>query len=130
MGPKTVAAVVLVSVFALGAVAGIAVHGHLGAPLHGAPHETPTSAAELHEAAMRELRVQLELTDEQIAAINAIVARRQETVQRTWEQLRPEVQEAMRDVHEEIAALLNPDQAARFHEWLLAQRQRHELSLH
>jgi len=130
MGPKLLAAVVVVAVFALGAVAGIAVHGHLGAPLHGPMHQAPATANELHDAAMAELRIQLELTDEQVAAIDSIVARRQETVQRMWEQLRPEVQGAMRDVHEEITALLSPDQRAHFHEWLLAQRQLHETPLH
>ena len=36
-----------------------------------------------------------------------------------WAQLRPEVKDAMRQVHEEIAALLRPDQRRRFQDWIL-----------
>ena len=129
MAPKAMAALVLLSVFTLGAVAGIFVHGHLGAPLHGLrPAETSTT--QLHEEAMEELRATLQLSDEQVTAIESIMAHRQEIVQTMWERLRPEVQEAMQEVHEEIAALLTTEQRQRFHEWLLQQRQRHETQLH
>ena len=124
MRPAIRASIVLLTVFALGMVAGYAAHDHLQRPLHrdltGAP-----SGPELHEAAMREMRELLDLDDEQLEQIHALLAERQETVQRIWEQLRPEVQRAMTEVHEEIASLLRPDQRQRFHEWLLQQRERH-----
>ncbi|TDI45425.1 MAG: hypothetical protein E2P02_07340 [Acidobacteria bacterium] len=74
------------------------------------------SAADEHEAAITELRELLELDEEQVAQIHRILAERQQFVQRTWEQLRPEVQNAMRQVHSDIGELLHPDQRGRFHE--------------
>lgn len=129
MGPKTIAAMVLVVVFALGGVAGYVLHGHLGAPARAVTFDA-VSGAELHARAMGELRQQLGLTDEQVAAIEAIVQDRQEIVQHMWEQLRPQVQAAMSEVHAEIAALLSPEQRERFHAWLQQQRQAHEVQVH
>jgi Spy/CpxP family protein refolding chaperone len=125
MGPATRASIVLVAVFGLGAVAGYALHDHLGAS--APPHlAAAPSGAEVHEAAMSELREVLDLDDAQVAQIHALMAERQETVQRIWEQLRPEVQQAMTEVHEDIARLLRPEQRQRFHQWLQQQRQLHE----
>lgn len=81
------------------------------------------AAAEAHEAVMAELREELELDDEQVEQIHAITVKHQEVVQETWEELRPEVQSAMRQVHVEIAELLRPDQRVRFHEWLMRRRE-------
>jgi Spy/CpxP family protein refolding chaperone len=79
-----------------------------------------------HETAMAELRSVLALDDAQVAAIETIFAERQKTVQRVWEQLRPEVQHAMADVHHEIDEVLRPDQRDRFLTWL-HQRQHNRL---
>ena len=84
------------------------------------------SPEEEHRAAMAELRELLELDDEQVEQIRAIVARRQRIVQGAWEQLRPELQEEMQRVHIDIAELLRPEQRVRFHEWLIERRARHE----
>ena len=46
-------------------------------------------------------------------------------VQLKWEQLRPEVQDAMRQVHIDIAELLHSDQRKRFHDWLTRRREQH-----
>lgn len=119
--PRTRAALVLLFVFAAGVLAGIALDRH---------HLHPTTAPSLatmaeHEAAMAELREVLELDDEQAEQIHALFVDRQEIVQQMWEQLRPEVQAAMREVHLEITALLRPEQRQAFHDWLLRQRQQH-----
>ena len=42
-----------------------------------------------------------------------------------WEELRPEVQNAMRQVHTDIGELLHPEQRGRFHEWLIRRREQH-----
>lgn len=125
MAPGLRAAAVLLAVLALGVVGGYALHDHLDAVPGLHPGSAP-SGPELHEAAMRELREVLDLDDTQIEQVHALLADRQETVQRIWEQLRPEVQQAMTEVHEEIAALLRPEQRQRFHEWLQRQRELHE----
>jgi len=115
---RILAGLVLASVFVLGAVVGVAIDRHHYLTL--APAEI--SAEEMHAAAMAELRDEIGLDDEQIERVHAILASRQELVQELWEQLRPELQAAMQDVHEEIAELLRPEQLGRFHEWLQRRR--------
>lgn len=120
MGPRVRAGAVLLFIFALGVLAGIAYERHLAA------HPPATmSAADEHEAAMAELQELLELDEDQVTQIHEILAERQQMVQRKWEQLRPEVQGAMRQVHIDIAELLHPNQRKRFHDWLTRRREQH-----
>jgi len=121
IGQRLRAAVVLAFVFALGALAGIAYDRH-----HSGPLPATLSAAEVHEAAMAELREAVGLDDQQIAQIHAIMAERQEVVQQAWERLRPEVVAAMSEVHAEIAELLRPEQRQAYHEWLTHRHQETE----
>lgn len=114
MGPRVRAGVVLLFVFALGVLVGIAFERH-----HWTAPAARKSVAEEREASMRELREVLELDDNQVEQIHTILTERQEMVQRTWEQFRPEVQAAMRQMHTDIADLLRPNQRKRFHEWLM-----------
>ena len=111
------AAVVLLFVFTLGGLTGVFIDRHRMAP---APVEL--SAEAVHNEAMSELRAVLNLDDDQMAQIHAVLTRHQEDVQRAWEALRPEVSSAMQNVHVEIADLLRPAQRGLYHEWL-AQRQ-------
>ncbi len=120
MGPRVRAGAVLLFIFALGALAGVAYERHLAAR----PRAT-MSAADEHEAAIAELQELLELDEDQVAQIHRILAERQQMVQLKWEQLRPEVQDAMRQVHIDIAELLHPDQRGRFHDWLIRRREQH-----
>jgi len=120
MGPRVRAGGVLLFIFALGVLAGVAYERHFVArPL------LTMSAADEHEAAITELRELLDLDEEQVAQIHRILAERQQLVQRKWEELRPEVQNAMRQVHTDIGELLHPDQRGRFHEWLIQRRKQH-----
>ena len=113
MSPGIRATAVLASVFALGVIAGMAIE------THWAPHSPyGVSATAEHEAAMAELRELLELDDQQVAEIEGVIAQHQRTVELHWEQLRPEVQSAMRNVHQEISELLTDEQRRRFHRWL------------
>ena len=120
MGPRVRAGAVLLFIFALGVLAGVAYERH-----HAARPLATMSAADEHEAAMAELQELLELDEEQLAQIHKILAERQQMVQHKWEQLRPEVQDAMRQVHIDIAELLHPNQRERFHEWLMRRREQH-----
>jgi hypothetical protein len=90
---------------------------------------TATSAAAhvSHEAMMSELRQVLDLDEAQMAAIERVFAAHQQTVQHAWEQLRPEVQEAMVRVHDEVTTLLRPEQRERFERWV---RERHQARPH
>ncbi len=113
IGQRLIAGVVLASVFSLGALAGIFYDRHISGP-----RPTELSGAEMHEAAMAELQEALGLDEGQIEQIHAVLAGRQQLVEQAWEQVRPEVLNAMREIHVEIAALLRPEQRVRYHEWL------------
>lgn len=123
-GPRARAALALGVVFALGLVVGIAYERHHRSPrwmsLSG---PSGLSAAEAHQVAMADLRKALDLDDEQVAQIHEIMRKHHGAVERAWEELRPEVQAAMREVHVEIAEILRPEQRERFHEWLTRRRQ-------
>ena len=119
-GARMRAALVLLIVFAAGALAGVAFERH-----HAVPTPTAMTTEEEQTAAMAELREVAGLDDQQAAAIHAILAEHQDVVQHMWEQLRPEVQGAMLQVHSEIAELLRPDQRERFHDWIQRQREHH-----
>jgi Spy/CpxP family protein refolding chaperone len=118
IGNKVRAGLALLFTFVAGALAGVFFERHRADQALSA-----LSAGEMHEAAMAELREAVDLDDRQIEQIQAVMAERQEVVQRVWEQLRPEVVNAMQEVHADIAELLRPDQRQRFNEWLI---RRHE----
>jgi len=119
-GPRIRAAVVLLSVFAVGVLGGIALER-----FHAVSRVVTMTPEQEHLEAMSELRKELGLDDTQAAAIHEILTEHQDIVQHTWEELRPDVQEAMLKVHEDIAALLNPEQREHFHDWLNHQRELH-----
>ena len=117
MGQKIVAGLVLASVFSVGAVSGIFLDRH-----HSRPVPTDVSGAQMHDAAMAELQDVVGLDEAQLEQIHAIIAGRQELVQQVWEQVRPEVQAAMSEIHAEIGEVLRPEQRQLYHEWLLGQQ--------
>lgn len=119
---KLRAVAVLACVFAAGVVAGVAIERHHGIALIAGP-----SPEREHAAVLAEMRQAVGLDDAQMAQIEVIIADNQHLVQQMWEQLRPEVQNAMQHVHMQIAALLRPEQLQRFHEWLQQQGQQGQL---
>jgi len=120
MKQRIVAGVVLLFVFVLGALAGVFVERH---HYHSVSRSEGLSAEEVHAVAMAEMQKALELDAEQIEQIHAVLARHQQHVQRVWEQVRPQVQSAMHEVHAEIAELLRPEQRELYHLWLTEQSQ-------
>ena len=116
------ALVVLGFVFALGGITGVFIDRHHLVPT-SAPAAIGLSGQELHNAAMSEMQAALQLDDDQMEKIHAILAANQDEVQKAWEVLRPEVQAAMQTVHGEIADLLRPEQRALYHEWLSKRQQ-------
>ena len=114
------AGAVLLVVFAAGVLAGVVLQRH-----HSVPPVAAMSAAEEHEAAMAEMTEALALDQDQVAQIHAIMVQHQNVVQLKWEELRPEVQAAMGQVHAAIADILHDDQISRFHRWLSHRREQH-----
>jgi hypothetical protein len=62
------------------------------------------------------LQSKLDLTDAQTATIRDIVAGRQKHIQAIRREAQPKVQRELEAAREDIAAVLNPDQAKRFRE--------------
>lgn len=118
MRQRILAGVVLLFVFVLGALAGVFVERH---HYHSVSRSGGPSAEEVHEVAMAEMQEVLGLDEGQIEQIHAVLARHQQHVQHVWEQVRPQVQSTMNEVHAEIAELLRPEQRERYHEWLTEQ---------
>lgn len=65
---------------------------------------------------MRQLQRHLDLDSSQHAAIVAILARRQRAMDSTWHAVLPPVRAAMDSTHLAIAAVLRPDQLAKYRE--------------
>jgi hypothetical protein len=70
-------------------------------------------ASAMHHMTHR-LADELALDSAQQAAVTAIFARRQRSIDSTWRALQPHVHAAMDTTLREIAAVLRPDQAAKF----------------
>lgn len=119
MAARVRAAAVLLCVLGAGILLGVFVERH-----HFSARPAHSSAAAEHAAALADLAAYVDLDQEQMAKVHAIMSERREVVQKLWEQLRPEVQTAVRDVHEEIAEVLRPDQRRRYHDWLMRRAER------
>lgn len=87
------------------------------APAHEA------SAVQSHDILHR-ITHELELDSAQREAIDAILARRQGTVDSTWHVMRPHVRATLDSTLDEIAALLRSDQVARYREMIEARHPR------
>lgn len=103
----------VLSIFAIGAAAGIFVDRTLHR--HGA---SAVHAAALHEQALSQLRDRLDLEDGQLHSIDSVLRLHQGTVDRTWETLQPQVHAAIDSVHIRIESLLRPDQREAFRTWV------------
>lgn len=101
------------SLLVLGAVIGIALDRHLNA---GGGHANP--AAAMHEMLMSSLDEDLDLTAEQRRRIDDIVAARRHSLRDAWQMLHAQLGAAADSVHQEINAILTPEQRAAFREWL------------
>lgn len=73
------------------------------------------------------LKQRLDLDSTQVAAISAILARRQGVVDSTWHVLQPHVRATMDSTLREIMGVLRPDQAAKYREMV---GKRHPQALH
>jgi hypothetical protein len=79
---------------------------------HRAPAHGDTQARAHH--LMHRFDQELGLDSAQHAAITAILARRQGTVDSTWHAVRPHVRATLNATLQEIAGVLKPDQAAKY----------------
>ena len=98
------------SLLLLGAAAGVA--ADRAARMHGAPHVIDLT--EVHTNPIGVIERVIELRPQQRARIEAILAARQGNLDDAWHQARAHMQALVDSVVAEIAAELDPDQAARF----------------
>lgn len=107
------AALAIASLIIVGAVLGIAADR-----LYLAHHAPPSSMVHLHEEALDRFRVILDLDDAQVAAIDSIFRHRQGEFESTWRVLNQHLYSTVDSVHEEVNALLRPEQREAFRRWL------------
>ncbi|HEX9563459.1 MAG TPA: hypothetical protein VF981_05800 [Gemmatimonadaceae bacterium] len=86
----------------------------IGVALERRQHPVPYAGMESMQVLHR-LRHELELDSTQMAAIAAILHRRQGAVDSTWHAMQPHVRATMDSALEEIARVLHPAQAERYH---------------
>lgn len=101
------------SLVALGAALGITIDR-----LFLAPTAPAHDVFELHARALEQFRTHLDLDDEQVAAIDSIFRHRQAAVENTWEVLHDHLHSAVDSVHQDVMAILRPDQRAALQRWM------------
>lgn len=113
MEPRVRMGVAALSLFVLGAAAGMAFERGRG-PDGLLPHDT----ARHHVRAMEHLRTELHLDEAQVLTIDSVVREHQIFVDRAWAELRPELQQAVDSVHATIESVLRPEQREGFRRFL------------
>jgi hypothetical protein len=107
------AALAIASLIVFGAVLGIAADR-----LYLAHRPPQSSMQHLHEETLDRFRVILDLDDAQVAAIDSIFRHRQGEFESTWRVLNHHLYSTVDSVHEEVNALLRPEQREAFRRWL------------
>src|SRR5690606_28642275 len=110
------AALAVASLIVLGAVLGSATDRPYLA--HRPQHGSMSSMEHLHEETLERFRVILDLDDAQVAAIDSIFRHRQDEFESTWRILNHHLYSTVDSVHEEVNALLRPEQREAFQRWL------------
>lgn len=100
------------SLLVLGAVIGIALDRHLN------PAGPLNPAAAMHEMTMASFEEHVDLTAEQRRQIDDIVAARRHSLSNAWQLIHAQLGAAADTVHQEIEAVLTPEQRTAFREWL------------
>jgi len=112
------------SLLVVGGLVGMVGHrlvlGHEGSPT--------VSGITAHEAAISAFAEALELSDEQLAAVEAILSRHQAVVTDAWGTLHERLQASADSAHGEIEELLTEEQRAMFDGW--RDQQHPSLDLH
>lgn len=104
----------VLSVFLLGAVAGVALDRSMLIPGHAAAAGVPRH----HDEVVAELRAELGLSAEQSARVQEIFAAHQGEMKEAWGLVHANLQRAMREATTEIETVLDSAQIERLHAWL------------
>ena len=116
----------------LGALSLLVVGGLMGMVGHrlvlGEEGSPLISGVDAHEAAIPAFAEALELSDEQVAAVETILSRYQAVVTEAWGALHQRLQASADSAHGEIEELLSEEQRALFGGWM--DQQHPSLDLH
>jgi Spy/CpxP family protein refolding chaperone len=121
---------VLVAVFVLGSVTGVALTGLYRSRAAGDRPETREKA--MHER-FEKMRTELKLTDEQTKAVQAIIDETRNEYRALRTELRPRFEEPRQKARARIRALLTPEQQQKFDSMIAqqdAQRDEQQKSRH
>ena len=112
----------VLSIFLMGAVAGVVLDRTMLTPTHadaaatGGRHGGPRD----RDAVLAELRTELGLSTEQTARVQEIFAAQQGEIEAAWAEVHASLQRAMRETTTEIETVLDSAQVERLHAWLAA----------
>ncbi len=114
------ALVAALSIFVIGAVAGVVVDRAMLIPAHAdaAAARARGSVPRHHEDVLAELRAELGLSAEQSRRVQEIFAAHQGEIDAAWAQVHANLQRAMQQTTAEIATVLDSAQVERLHAWL------------
>jgi hypothetical protein len=115
----------------IGAASGIAVDHLVLFHRHGSAMGASSSGtATTHMAVLlAELDRVLQLTPPQHASINAILTRHQQSIDSAWRVIHGQVNAGMDSVHQELRAILRPEQMTQLREWM-SQHMAHSSAAH
>ena len=133
VSPKIAAALVLLAVFALGAVTGVLVdrktarrHGDRRVEARGRVPAWLNRPESEHRAYWNRIHDRLDLTPEQRAAVDTLLSRRARQLEAARHRMEPEMLLIMRTTREQIDSLLTPEQRSRLEEIRKERRARRE----
>ena len=86
-----------------------------------AHRDSPSGPATTHAALLGELDQALHLTPPQHDSIKAILNRHQRSIDSAWRLIHQNMDAGMDSVHQELGAVLRPDQLTLLHEWMRRQ---------
>jgi len=114
------ALVAALSIFVIGAVAGVALDRAMLIPAHAdaAAARAQGGVPRHHEDVLAELRAELGLSAEQSRRVQEIFAAHQGEIEAAWAQVHADLQRAMQETTAEIATVLDSAQVERLHAWL------------
>lgn len=105
-----------------GAALGLATEHAIILHRHGLQHQHRQTVLPSHAVILSALDDVLKLTPAQHDSIDKVLRRHQKEIDDAWLAIHRQMATNMKDVHNEIAHVLTPDQINKFHDWLRSQQ--------
>lgn len=109
-----------ISILAIGVVAGVLIDRALLHPSELSAHTEPAATIDAtHDSFFHEMRADLGLNDQQARQVQEIFTRHQAAVNDAWSEVHTRLDAAIDSVTTEIEAILDQEQRADLHQWLV-----------